>query len=503
MASDQVQTATTPAASLPRQTARFGTWVAITPTRLFLLLMGYFGAQAVLRGLVSEAAGIDDVDQILRAQIWSWGYGPQPPLYTWLTRIFLAVFGYNTFSLALLKETLVFAIYALVYAGARQLTKNHVSALVAVALLEFVPSIAWEAHRELTHTVLASALVVATVYSFLRLEPNRSKGYVLFGICGGLGLLTKYNFAIVYVALLLAGVARAPRTVINPRILLAFLITLAICGPHLSWAWHHRDLVLSSVYKLKIARRGPWWAAAATGLAKFALAIVAHTGVLVVVVAVMFRADLSRFTSLAPGAKVLWHMLLRIIVLVSLGLVVFKVTGPRDRYLQPLFVWLPILLVSPLSECLSGARLAAIMALSATTAALILVICPVRILLSERLQKHEVLTMPMHQLATDLKPLADQADYIITEDHPLAGNLRLQFPRKLVIDPEVGALFPPTTAKTLVVWNAGNRPAPPAELEHFVREFTGRNIMPTAATFEERLTYHHQRTIRVGAAFTQ
>src|SRR5438477_1645727 len=92
------------------------------PTRaqLFLLLALCFAAQAVLRGLVSEVAGIDDVDQILRAQLWSWGYGPQPPLYTWLTKIFLGTFGYNTFALALLKETLVFGIFAFVYASTWQ-----------------------------------------------------------------------------------------------------------------------------------------------------------------------------------------------------------------------------------------------------------------------------------------------------------------------------------------------------------------------------------------------
>src|SRR5689334_3228102 len=100
MGPDQIQVAPS-AASLSRHDQVFGTWVGITPKRLFLLLIGYFAAQALLRGLVSEVAGIDDVDQILRAQIWSWGYGPQPPLYTWLTKIFLSVFGYNTFSLAL------------------------------------------------------------------------------------------------------------------------------------------------------------------------------------------------------------------------------------------------------------------------------------------------------------------------------------------------------------------------------------------------------------------
>src|SRR5215831_13570683 len=73
-----------------------------TPSQFVALLFIYFGIFALLRSLVSEVAGIDDVDQILRAQLWSWGYGPQPPLYTWLVRIFLSVFGYSVFSMTLL-----------------------------------------------------------------------------------------------------------------------------------------------------------------------------------------------------------------------------------------------------------------------------------------------------------------------------------------------------------------------------------------------------------------
>src|SRR5262249_1032672 len=135
----------------------------------------------LLRTVVSETAGIDDVDQILRAQLWSWGYGPQPPLYTWLTKLFLSAFGYSILPVVLLKELLILAIYLLVYANTREITGNHTCALVATAMLEFVPSIAWESHRALTHTILASALALATLYSFLRLPPNRWVNYLLFG----------------------------------------------------------------------------------------------------------------------------------------------------------------------------------------------------------------------------------------------------------------------------------------------------------------------------------
>src|SRR5262245_2913605 len=80
----------------------------ISRTTFFLFVAGCCALHVVLRRLVTETAGIDDVDQVLRAQLWSWGYGPQPPLYTWLTKIFLGMFGYSVASMLLLKEILIF-----------------------------------------------------------------------------------------------------------------------------------------------------------------------------------------------------------------------------------------------------------------------------------------------------------------------------------------------------------------------------------------------------------
>jgi len=76
---------------------------------LLLVFAGYFLLQAISRGLISETLGMDDAQESLLAQKWSWGYGPQPPLYTWLVIIFSNIFGLSSFTMALLKNALLFA----------------------------------------------------------------------------------------------------------------------------------------------------------------------------------------------------------------------------------------------------------------------------------------------------------------------------------------------------------------------------------------------------------
>src|SRR5216683_3026483 len=170
---------------------------------------------------------MDDAQESLLAQKWSWGYGPQPPLYTWLVIIFSNIFGLSSFTMALLKNALLFGIYLLTYFIARRMTRSHLVAVSAAVALQFMPSIAYEAHRELTHSILASFMVLATLLVFLRLRetdvwrvandnegttPTQARSlsgptisreagwgdYLLLGVLGGLGMLSKYNYSIFY-----------------------------------------------------------------------------------------------------------------------------------------------------------------------------------------------------------------------------------------------------------------------------------------------------------------
>ena len=471
-----------------------------TLSQFIALLVIYFGLFAVLRSLVSEVAGIDDVDQILRAQFWAWGYGPQPPLYTWLVRIFLGVFGYQIFSMMLLKEFIMFAIYLLTYATARRLTGKHVCGVVAAAALQFDGAICWESHRELTHTVLASAMVLAFIYLFLRLDRQRLSSYIVFGIGAGLGVLSKYNILFVYTAVLLAALSLDTYRplILTWKTAVAVLIGLAICLPNLWWILHHHDLAFESVFKLKIQQA--WGQAVLVGLTNWVEVLFVQLAPIILPFVLIFWSSLRRVSIRLPEEKLLARTLWWILALGTASIFVFKVTGFRARYLQPVLVWTPVWFVLLIRDYLTPARLKVLLGLSAVIALGILIIAPGRVLLTEKLNKpnhNEVLVTPYRQLARDLAPMVQRADCIIGRDHGIAGNLRLWFPEKLVIDPEVGPLFTPVKGSCVLVW--GDNEQPPAELMKFVQSATGKSNVVDVTHFSEVLKYHHARTFGLTA----
>src|SRR6185369_2067422 len=98
-----------------------------------------------------------------------------------------------------------FSTCMLTFASARKLTRWEPAAVAAALSLFLLPSFAWESQRDLTHSVLASTCAVATLFCLVELLSTRQlKWYLGFGLCGGLGILSKYNYALWFVGLLMA-----------------------------------------------------------------------------------------------------------------------------------------------------------------------------------------------------------------------------------------------------------------------------------------------------------
>src|ERR1044071_8176943 len=90
--------------------------------------------------------------------------------------------------------------------------------------------------------VLATLLVLFQVAS--RSQEKRNEGwfsYLLLGVLAGLGVLSKYNYAIFYAALIAAAISlRSFRpAILNLRFLVALGITLVVVFPNLLWMKTH------------------------------------------------------------------------------------------------------------------------------------------------------------------------------------------------------------------------------------------------------------------------
>ena len=468
------------------------------------LLLVYFGLQLIFRTFVSETAGIDEAYQLVIGQKFQWGYGPHAPLYTWLMILFLHIFGHSEFSLTLLRELLLFSTYTLTYFNARELTRSHACGILAALALQFHSSLVWESQRELTNSIVASAMVLATLFSFLRIRPDRWGAWIAFGFFGGLTALSKYNAAIFFGAMLTAAMAipELRRRMINWRLAVAMLVSVAVVTPNALWAYAHRDLTLSLTYKFGIHESTPWLQSVQIGLPNWIKAVAAHiVPVLAVLAVILWRPIfVERRLMLHDEEERFLYCTLLIVLGFGVVAVLFRVTEFKDRWLQPLFVATPILFVAAVRDGLNRARLKLLASLAAAVSCAVVILASGRLYLTEwRTEKRggrDILNAPFRKIAADLKTPAQNADFIVSGNYWIGGNLRLWFPDKHIFSPD---LAPPDInfpgQKCLMVWEIG-RTEPPLELKEFAHLFAGDDVNLNPTLIEEKWKYHRSKMIR-------
>jgi 4-amino-4-deoxy-L-arabinose transferase-like glycosyltransferase len=476
-----------------------------SPGKFYLLIGGYFLLQIVLRLIASGTTDLDESEQLLATQQLAFGYGPQPPLYTWLQFPLIRIFGSGVFALALLKDILLFGIYAMTYRNARLVTRDHWRAMIASVSLLFIPEIAWESQRDLTHSVLVTLLATAMFFAFLKLRENRQmRWYAAFGIFLALGVLSKYSFVIFAIALLLAALTiPSLRSIVwNRRIFLSLAICLVLLAPHLIWATHHMDWVMSTSKKLGMSANS-WPRATLTGFANMFTGFGTHIGLLAVLFIIVCWKSAGKKISPAPisdGAKVIARGLVVMLVMLIAGIFFFKVTGFKDRWFLPLCVWVPILLVVIFESRLTARRMRTLASIAGIIALVISILIPVRVWFSEQIGFTQAINAPFDQLAREIRRSDGSFAGVIAINNWIGGNLKKEFPEKIVFTPRI-FLKPNLRAgdKCLLVWDATRDDAPPKKFLAFAAQFSDVN-MTDARFVEARLKHFRIKTMRLGIA---
>lgn len=311
--------------------------------QFLLILAAYFIAQAVLRTSLGGTFEVDEAEMFVMAQDFRLGYGPQLPLYNWMQAAFFAVFGAGTFAVAALKNLLLFATYALTFAGLRAVLPLRLAVIGTLALL-LLPNLSWEGQRAGSHSIAMYAAMGGTLAMFARiLRGGTGRDFWFLGLALGLGGLAKYNFWLFPVPLYLAALTVAEfRPAMRDRRFLwaAALAGLIVAAPY-AWMVQHPEQVLSSTWKFydDDPQVAPYlWM---EGLAEMGEVSLAAFALLILVLATV-RAPFGRRFLAWGHAPRLGLLLLRAAGIVAAMIVVAIVAGGvsdvEARWLVPVYV---------------------------------------------------------------------------------------------------------------------------------------------------------------------
>jgi len=211
-----------------------------SPGGFAIAVVAYLGILFILRIVLFPGASEDDAETLFLAQSLEGGYkAGQPPLYTWLTYGLTQMFGPALPVVVALKFLCLGGIYCLSYRLAHLFTGDRSWAAIAGLSVIGIYYLSWDAVLNYSQTVLLAMLALTLVYMLVRIAANAS-GWVAFiwlGVIVGAGMMTKYNFAGLFIAVLAAALMDRDLRgkLLSGYGLAAVLIAVAMVLPHISW----------------------------------------------------------------------------------------------------------------------------------------------------------------------------------------------------------------------------------------------------------------------------
>lgn len=315
-------------------------------TCFLLVLAAYFLLQLVLRVTSPAALDLDEAESVLTAQHLQLGYGSQPPLYAWLQWLMFSLFGINLFALSVQKNLLLLCTYLAVFYTARSFVGMG-SAIIATASLVLFPQLGWESQRDLTHSVLVTCMAALTLWCYVGLLRHRSKTrYALFGLLIGLGLQSKYNFAVFALGLLAASlmVPEHRQALWKRDAWIALAVSMLSLAPHGLWLLDHLDVATGSTLEKMHDREGSHAGKVARGLGSMVGAtILFATPPWIVYGWIWWRhRDGARARLDRPEARFFLWFYLAAFACVTALVLSGELIKVKSRWMQPILFLLPL-----------------------------------------------------------------------------------------------------------------------------------------------------------------
>lgn len=214
------------------------------PTRSLLwLLVGWMCLWSLLPSLCIGNVSVDVAENVAWGQNFDWGYDKNPYFGAWFV---YAIFRLLPISIAefvfywVSQLSVLVGLFA-VYLIARRIFKDRFSAFITVPLALFIPVFS-NCAFEFNDDVLCIALYGLTALFFLNgVKKNDPGSWLAFGLCAGLGIMTKYLAGILPLSLgiLLLATSDGRKCLRKPWIYLGSVVCFLVILPNIIWLIRH------------------------------------------------------------------------------------------------------------------------------------------------------------------------------------------------------------------------------------------------------------------------
>ena len=178
---------------------------------------------------------LDVIEAIVWSDGWPLGWEKHPPLSSWFPGIFFQIFGNQDWSYYLLSQLFVILSFIVVWKFSLDFFKNKIHSLISILLLEGIYFYNFTTPEFNVNVCQLPFWALTVYYCWKGVKQNDNISWLLFGLFAALGVLSKYLFIYLLVAIDVFFIYLIIKKRFNYKCLVSLITFFLVLTPHLVW----------------------------------------------------------------------------------------------------------------------------------------------------------------------------------------------------------------------------------------------------------------------------
>ena len=178
---------------------------------------------------------LDTIEHLAWASNLDWGFNKHPPMVAFVLEIFYQIFANNDWAYYFLSQIFVVSTFFIIFEFSKYFLKNPIYRLISVFLLEGIYFYNFTTPEFNVNVCQLPFWALSVLYCWKGLKDNKIVDWLLFGLFAALGILSKYLFIYLLVAMDVFFIYFLINKKINYRCLVSLLTFFLVLTPHIIW----------------------------------------------------------------------------------------------------------------------------------------------------------------------------------------------------------------------------------------------------------------------------
>jgi len=192
---------------------------------------------------------LDTIEALAWGSNLDWGYSNHPPFSAWMVEIFYQIFGNQDWAYYFLSQLFVITAFFIIFKFSEDFFRNKIFSLISVLLLEGIYFYNFTTPEFNVNVCQLPFWSLTVYYCWKGIKQNDITSWLLLGLFAACGVLSKYLFVYLLVAIDIFFIYLIKKKKFNSKCLISLISFFAILTPHFVWLADSNYATFSYAFK--------------------------------------------------------------------------------------------------------------------------------------------------------------------------------------------------------------------------------------------------------------